>query len=362
MDKVRAHINLPDPGPTGAGVRVAVLDTGIDDGHADLAGAVDLAASRSTAMLSADDIIDRCGHGTHIASIVAGRGTRSSGRYRGIAPAAQLVVYKISSNGRGFEPDAVAAVEAAIDAGVDIINYSQGYSPAHRGKPPWVWPTAPSLIEQAFLEASSHGILCIAAIGNDGPSLASINRPAGLEEVLAIGAVDPQNAVAENSSRGPYVQMESLRIGGERRWDEVLDRNVTRRKKPDLVAPGEHVIAARAKHGQAIQHYQLIDPSDPDCPYVRWSGTSMATAVVSGVAACLIQLARDNGVDLGRDRAATLRTLLRLGTLKLAKADERDVGRGLVNWAVLSATLNDFATDEVFRRTVLEGPGVSLLP
>jgi subtilisin family serine protease len=280
-----------------------------------------------------------------------------------MAPEAQLVIYKISAGGRGYTSDAIAAIDAAIGAGVDIINYSNSYSPREDvGKPPWVWPTELSEIERALVTAADHGILCVVAAGNDGPDLGSINRPAGIEEVLAIGAINSASEVTHQSSRGPYYTLRSLRRGGERRLDLATDRDYGYRKKPDVVAPGEEITGPRAQHGTIIDRDMLLDRTDPSCAYVRFGGTSHATAVVSGMAAAFLHLVRDRGIDLGPNRSATLRRLFRLSARKLPRGQEEEYGHGLVIWPVLTETLRDFVTDDDFRRTVLGGPGLTLLP
>lgn len=185
MDRVREQLLLRDNAPTGRGVRVAVLDSGVDLSHPDLKDAVDLATSATTTIT--DSLDDVCYHGTHVAGVIAGRGVASSGRFRGVAPAAELVVLKINMNGRGSASWAIAAIELALQARVDIINYSVSFSPTGMDSPPgpapWMWPPSNDL-EEAFAEAARQGVLCVVAAGNDGPSHASINSPGGMEEAL----------------------------------------------------------------------------------------------------------------------------------------------------------------------------------
>jgi subtilisin family serine protease len=273
-----------------------------------------------------------------------------------VAPGVELVIVKICTQQSGFEADAAAGVEAAIDAGADIINYSQGFSPLKKvGPPPWVWPTTPSLIESAFQAPTEKGILCVVAAGNDGPGTGSIGRPGGLASVLTVGAIDGSGKVLENSSRGPYRQLSSLPSGGVRRFDAVADRSVTTTRKPDVAAPGNNVVAPRAKHGACVHYAQLLDATDGASAYMRYSGTSMATAVVSGLAACALQLARDNNVDLGPNPALTLRQLLINSARPLSSHDRDDCGTGLITWPVLQATLADFAGDAGFREIIFNG-------
>src|SRR5258706_144589 len=117
MDRIRRQLMMPDSGPTGKGVRIAVLDTGIDVEHADF-GNTDQNDSDNFTWLSTD-IVDRCYHGTHVAGIIGGNGSTSRGLYRGLAPDAELVIMKTSVRGVGLEGDVAAALEASIAAPVD---------------------------------------------------------------------------------------------------------------------------------------------------------------------------------------------------------------------------------------------------
>jgi subtilisin family serine protease len=360
MDRVRRQLFLPDDGPKGAGVRVAVLDTGVDLDHPDLAGVVEVAASQNFARL-ADDLTDRWYHGTHVAGIIAGNGAASNGRLRGIAPAARIVVMKIAANGSGAQGDVAAAIEESMLAKVDIINYSASYSPlGDRGPAPWVWPSSRSAMEALFDAAADAGVLCVVAAGNDGPAPGSINRPGGLASVLTVGAMDG-GRVLRQSSRGAYRVLATLRTNGVRRWDSLLDVGAEERVKPDLVAPGEDVFAPRASRGVAVPETMLLDPADPRCHYLKVTGTSQATAVVSGVAACLLELANTNNIDLGANRGATLKSLLVHAARPLADGTRNDFGAGMLNWPVLVQTLRDFAADDRFREIVMNGPRLRLL-
>ena len=361
MDSVRNQLFFSERAPQGAGVRVAVLDTGIDTEHPDLLNTIDITASRSFAALSTD-ITDRCYHGTHVAGIISGTGAASDNRYRGLAPEAKLIVMKISTSGRGLEGDAAAAAEAAVDEGADIINYSNSYSPMGRGQPPWVWPSVPSAVEDVLDVACSRGVLCVVAAGNDGPMEGSVNRPGGLLSVLTVGAVNPDGRVWTPSSRGPYRVMRTLPAGGVRRWDAVVDHVDEERPKPDLVAPGVNVIAPRASAGVEVIEAILADPTDPTCRYVKISGTSQAAAVVTALAACLLDLARANGIDLGGNVGQTLRSLLVLAARPLAEGSAEACGAGIPQWPILTQTLRDFANDDQFRQLVIGGgPQLRLL-
>lgn len=251
-DVSAAQIGAPaayQAGLTGRGVRVAIIDSGIDTSHPDLAGRVDAAANFTT-----EPVGDHFGHGTHVASIVAGTGAASGGKYRGIAPDARLLDAKVCDQWGFCAEDAiVAGMEwAAVTEHAQVANLSLGGTDT-----PGIDP-----LEQAVDTLSAQtGTLFVVAAGNSGPSAASVGSPGSADAALTVGAVDRQDTVAEFSSRGP------------RAGDSGL--------KPDLTAPGVAIVAARAAGTE------LGDVVDDH--YVSLSGTSMATPHVAGAAAILLQ-------------------------------------------------------------------------
>jgi subtilisin family serine protease len=189
-------------GLDGSGVRVAVLDTGVDTEHPDLRHAIS-SDSRSY-VAGTGDIFDYHGHGTHISGIIAGNGAASGGEYRGIAPGVELIVLKVATGYSGFGHDVAAGVQRAVELGVDIINYSGGTQGYSIGEPPWKWPTKLNVRDKAFAIAAEKGILCVAAAGNEGPRQGTTVRPGNLENVLCVGALTlPEMEVANSSARGP---------------------------------------------------------------------------------------------------------------------------------------------------------------
>ncbi|OKI49281.1 S8 family serine peptidase [Micromonospora sp. CB01531] len=235
-------------GFTGKGVTVAVLDTGVDVTHPDLAGRV--AESRNFS--AAPDTDDTVGHGTHVASIIAGSGAASGGKYRGVAPDATLLSGKVCENEGCPDSAVLAGMEwAAVEKRATVVNMSLGGSDTPEIDP----------LEQAVQTLTAQtGTLFVTAAGNAG-SDSSVGSPASADAALAVGAVDRDDALADFSSRGP-------RVG-----DDAL--------KPDITAPGVDIVAARAAHGQ------IGDPVGEK--YVSLSGTSMATPHVVGAAALLAQ-------------------------------------------------------------------------
>lgn len=236
-----------DAGHTGAGVTVAVLDSGVDQTHPDLTGQEIAEANFS----EAPDNVDRAGHGTHVASTIVGTGTQSDGKYRGVAPDASIVDGKVlDDQGYGFDSGVIAGMQWAVEQEADIVNLSLGARDTPEIDP----------VEQAVNTLSAeHGTLFVVAAGNSGPSPGSINSPGSADAALTVGAVDDNDQIAEFSSRGP-------RAG---------DGGI----KPDITAPGVGIAAAKAANGF------LGDPVEDG--YVALSGTSMATPHVAGAAALL---------------------------------------------------------------------------
>ncbi|MET7696610.1 S8 family serine peptidase [Streptomyces sp. NPDC005485] len=235
-----------ETGLTGKGVTVAVLDTGVDVGHPDLAQRV----SATKSFIEGQEVADRNGHGTHVTSTVGGSGAASDGKERGVAPGATLAVGKVlSDQGSGSESQIIAGMEwAARDVHAKVISMSLGSTEPSDG-------TDPMAAAVDTLSAET-GVLFVIAAGNTGaPS--SIGSPGAADSALTVGAVDSADEAAYFTSAGP------------RYGDNAL--------KPDISAPGVDILAARSG---------LVDGSGY---YTSMSGTSMATPHVAGVAALLAE-------------------------------------------------------------------------
>ncbi len=237
-------------GHTGRDVTVAVLDSGIDATHPDLADAVVTARDFTG---SATGTEDHVGHGTHVASIVTGSGAASAGRYAGVAPDARLVVGKvIDDDGFGPESAVIAGMQwAAVEQHSRVVNMSLGTDFITDGTEP---------LDLAVNELTEQtGALFVVAAGNSGPQGPSVESPGAADAALTVGAVDRDDQVADFSSRGP------------RYLDDAI--------KPDITAPGVDIVAARAAGTE------LGEPVGDG--YVQVSGTSMAAPHVAGAAAIL---------------------------------------------------------------------------
>ncbi|MHA5054862.1 S8 family peptidase [Streptomyces sp. SD15] len=243
-----AQIGAPQvwaSGNTGEGVDVAVLDTGVDTDHPDLADRV--AATED--FVPGESVVDGNGHGTHVASTIAGTGDASDGKERGVAPGAKLHIGKVlSDDGYGQDSWVLAGMEwAARDQHAKIISMSLGGRPTDG--------TDPLSMAVDTLSEETGALFTIAA-GNAGPDRFSVGAPGAADAALTVGAVDGSDSLADFSSRGP-------RVG---------DGGV----KPDLTAPGVDILAARSHYApEGSGWYQTL------------SGTSMATPHVAGAAALL---------------------------------------------------------------------------
>lgn len=235
-------------GFTGTGVTVAVLDTGYDDTHPDLSGRV---LPDSASFVPGEEVAsDPNGHGTHVASTIAGTGSASGGVHRGVADGANLLVGKVlDASGSGQDSWIIDAMEWAAQR-APIVSMSLGSMQASDGD---------DLMADALDGiAEQTGALFVVAAGNQGAP-ETIGSPGSAEHALTVGSVDdPNGALSWFSSQGPLVRSGAL--------------------KPDLAGPGNDVTAARSS-----------DYPAGDGSYLTMSGTSMATPHVAGAAAIVKQ-------------------------------------------------------------------------
>ncbi|MFG2954718.1 S8 family peptidase [Streptomyces sp. NPDC048291] len=252
LDKSVPQIGAPTAwaaGYNGKGVKIAVLDTGVDTTHPDLKDQVIESKNFSTAA----DATDHFGHGTHVASIAAGTGAKSNGKYTGVAPGAKILNGKVlDDTGSGDDSGILAGMEWAAAEGASVVNLSLGGFDT---------PEIDPLEAEVNKLSEQKGILFAIAAGNEGPE--SIGSPGSAADALTVGAVDGNDKLADFSSTGP-----------------AADGSI----KPDVTAPGVDITAAAAK-GSVID--QEVGENPPG--YLTISGTSMATPHVAGAAAILKQ-------------------------------------------------------------------------
>ncbi|GAB3960118.1 hypothetical protein GCM10027614_81110 [Micromonospora vulcania] len=230
-------------------MKVGVIDTGVDQTHPDLVDRVAAAAN-----FTADpDTFDRVGHGTHVASTIAGTAAASEGRYKGMAPGASLYSAKVCVEEGCPESAILAGMTWVAQQGVKVANMSLGGPDSPETDP----------IEAALADLTHrYGVLFVVAAGNSGEGGEStINSPGSVAEALTVGAVTKTGELAEFSSRGP------------RSGDAGI--------KPDVTAPGVGIVAARSSTSE------LWPAENPQ--YTSLNGTSMATPHVAGAAALLTQ-------------------------------------------------------------------------
>ena len=256
---VRATVGLGAPAGEGAGVTVAVVDTGVAD-VPDLAGRVE------HVNVSDSDEGDGYGHGTFVAGLVAGDGSSSGGTYAGIAPGARILDVRVAdADGSSDLVTVLKGLQAvAAHPEVDVVNLSLS-----SGSP---LPYQIDPLTVALEALWRKGITVVVPAGNDGADgKGSITSPGIDPTLLTVGGLDENgtarrrdDSVADWSSQGPAPQGVA---------------------KPDLVAPGAHVVSTGAP-GSVV--WEGNPDSRVGTGYMLGSGTSFSTAVVSGAAAALI--------------------------------------------------------------------------
>ncbi|MDD4318876.1 MAG: S8 family peptidase [Candidatus Peribacteraceae bacterium] len=233
-------------GVTGAGVRVAVLDTGVDASHPELQGRV-----VAQAVFTDDGSADTIGHGTHVAGIIAGQGVQAVegggqvNRALGVSPGASILSGKVcGSDGWCSEGDILAGISWAVGQKASVINLSLGGAT-------YASHCDDDLLAQEVNWAVSRGVTVVAAAGNAGTE--GVSTPACASSAIAVGAVDASDVRASWSNYGGAL---------------------------DVVAPGVGILSPVSC---------LSAGSCPVASYGWWSGTSMATPQVTGLVALLLQ-------------------------------------------------------------------------
>jgi serine protease AprX len=284
----------------GAGVGVAIVDTGVvpvPDLVNRIVHVVDLTPDH--------DGLDRYGHGTHMAGIIAGDGTASNGQYVGVAPGANLIPIKVASADGSTDVSVVIAglqwaVSHRAQYNIRVLNLSFGTDGSQR------YSIDP--LDYAVEQTWFSGIFVAVAAGNAGPNAGTITKPGDDPFVVTVGADDTSgtaqvsdDVVAPFSSQGPTPDGFA---------------------KPDLVAPGISIVSDRDPGS-------FIDVNHPAAQvgssYFKGTGTSQATAIVSGVAALMFQANPNLTPDLAK--AALLKTANKLPN------SPAGAGAGLVNAA-----------------------------
>lgn len=306
-----------EQGYKGEGITVAVIDTGVAP-HYDLTRPVNRIIGFKDFINNKTSPYDDNGHGTHVAGIIAGNGYSSRGKYAGIAPEANILGIKALNNrGSGNMSDIIAAIEYAVktkdEYNTKILNLSFG-SPANNSyqKDP---------LCKAVKEAKNAGLIVVAAAGNSGPEPRTIVSPGISPDVITVGAIDDKRTIvpsddeiARFSSRGP------------------TNEGLT---KPDLVAPGVNI--------NSLSHIE-------EDGYISMSGTSMATPLISGTVALLLNKYGDLSPDQVKEKLINACIDL--------KDSKNNQGSGLVN---LQKLFNEDETEEIEDKKGLKRSGSSFL-
>lgn len=254
LEQIEAHYE--ESIISGNGITVAVLDTGVEK-HPDLAGKIigfkDFVNKK---MFMYDDN----GHGTHVCGIICGNGALSGGIYRGIAPGADLVVCKVlNEKGNGCTEHMLDALHWVLQNKdkhkIRILNISVGIGDLKDKE-------KESLLRKRMEEVWDSGITVICAAGNKGPENDTISSVGGSKKVITVGCHD-----------GRYC------LNYPRKCSDYSGRGVANSplRKPDIVAPGTDIVSCNNLYQK---HHGRIFPA-----YIKKSGTSMATPIVSGAAA-----------------------------------------------------------------------------
>src|SRR3989344_2093578 len=282
-----------DLGYTGVGVKIAIIDTGIDYTHSDLGGCFGAGCKVEggyNIIYNNDDPMDDHGHGTHVAATAAGNGILN-----GVAKDATLYAYKvISVQGTGTADNVMAGIERAVQDNVDIISMSLGGS-----------GTPDDPMSRAVDTVTESGIVVVIAAGNSGPSNFSIGSPGTARGAITVGATYKKDYQAFWWTCTPGTSTQCGTCGADGRvwcdyWHDInpLVNQVTAFSsrgpttlstiKPDVVAPGAIICAARYDSlfptNQSPYYYPCLDGY-----HVQLAGTSMATPLAAGTVALIKQ-------------------------------------------------------------------------
>lgn len=246
--------DLQNKGLDGNGIVIGIVDTGIQADHPEL---------EEVSILRWKDFVnektkpyDDNGHGTHVAGIIAARGSWKGifhgVKLKGIVPNVKLIIAKaIPKDMKGNDGDVVEGIEFCVEEGAHIICLSLGGNSSFTGK-----------VGRACENAISEGVFIVAAAGNDGNDSKDVSSPASVDGVIAVGAVDRNGKIASFSSKGD---------NGEETPDPRDDREYPD-EKPELAAPGVDIISTWNEN-----------------KYAKASGTSQAVPFVVGIIALLLE-------------------------------------------------------------------------
>jgi serine protease AprX len=260
-------------GGSGRGVSVAVLDSGVAP-HPDLTQASNrILASVGFAGPGDAARPDPGGHGTHVAGTIAGDGTSSGGQFVGVAPRANIVdVQVLDHSGHGRKSSVIRGLEWVLHHqatyNIRIVNLSFGAAAqgSYRHDP----------LTAAVETAWKHGLVVVVAAGNGGPNSGSVVTPGVDPYGITVGSSDDQATLTTADDLLAWFSA----------WGVPLDSTA----KPDLIAPGRRIVSLRVPGStlDALLPDHVVTASN-GATYFRLTGTSMATGVVSGAVALLLE-------------------------------------------------------------------------
>jgi serine protease AprX len=293
-DQVRGYGNLSTGPINGSGIGIAILDSGIAADH----HAFRASNSSSRVIVNIDftgegRTDDPYGHGTHVASIAAGNSHISQGAYTGIAPGANILNIRVlDSQGRGSTSNAIAGIDWCISNkaayNIRVLNLSFGATAvdSYKNDP----------LSKAVRRAFDAGLVVCVAAGNSGKDatgakvFGAIHSPGIEPSAITVGATNSfgtdsrtDDVVTTYSSRGP-TRGYTIDAQGTKHYDNLI--------KPDLVAPGNKLIETESPNDLLVTSTPSLDASTSSNPahaVMYLSGTSMATPVVAGAAALVLQ-------------------------------------------------------------------------
>ena len=338
---------------SGSNITVAVIDSGLAPGpdfEGRVLGFYDFSNGRAGQYGPA---FDDYGHGTHVSGLIGSSGKTSDRKLAGIAARVNLLPLKVlDRHGAGYTSDVIRALEFAIANRdrfkIRIVNLSLGH--------PIYESAATDPLVQTVERAVRAGLIVVTAAGNHGTNrttgatgYAGITSPGNAPSAITVGAASTQGTVGRGDDR-----VSSFSSRGPSWYDGVA--------KPDIVAPGDGVISNAVDSSALALAYPSLVLRNGSATYLRLNGSSMATGVVSGLVALMLEanhygevlrslesrLFRRPSAPAGGLRASAIKAMLQFTATPLRDADGRqyDVltqGGGLVNGpaAVLLAGLAD---------------------
>ena len=325
IDSSVPMIKAPDAWPlvdgkgaplTGYGIKIGIIDTGVDYTHPDLGGCFDPGCKVEGGwdFINNDpNPMDDHGHGTHVAATAGGKGVLADGtKLYGVAPDATIYGYKVlDAGGSGSWSTVTAGIDRCLDPNLDgnLTDHLDVCSMSLGG--PGTPDSPPSLASD---NAMRNGVVMTIAAGNSGPGYQTIGSPGTSREAITVGAACKPEDIGRSSACSTNIASFSSR--GPVKW---VDTTGTAQEmiKPDIVSPGVNICAAE-------WGTWLSDRRCKDDKHIAIAGTSMATPHVAGMAALLRQAAP-------QATPADIKTAIKARAVPYSGFDENTQGKGLIN-------------------------------